>query len=40
MVERVPLHSGMTPALIVGGWIDLLILLLTLVLVGLRWQKR
>ena len=40
MVERVPLYSGMTPALIVGGWIDLLILLLTLVLVGLRWQKR
>ena len=40
MVERVPLHTGMTPALILGGWIDLLILLLTLVLVGLRWQKR
>ena len=40
MVERVPLHSGMTPALIIGGWIDLLILLLTVVLVGLRWQKR
>ena len=40
MVERVPLHNGMTPALILGGWIDLIILLLTLVLVGLRWQKR
>ena len=40
MVERVPLHNGMTPALILGGWIDLLILLLTVVLVGLRWQKR
>jgi apolipoprotein N-acyltransferase len=40
MVERVPLHNGMTPALFLGGWIDLLILLLLVILVALRWQKR
>ena len=40
MVERVPLHAGWTPALILGGWVDLLIVLVGLGLVGLRRFRR
>ena len=40
MVEKVPLHAGITPALFLGGWIDLLLAVMTIALVGLRWPRR
>lgn len=40
MVERVPLHAGLTPALILAGWIDLIIFALAVGLIGLRWSRK
>jgi apolipoprotein N-acyltransferase len=40
MVERVPLYQGMTPALWLGGWIDLILILSGLAIAGIRWARR